>query len=94
VVAAVVAFMPVFLVTYYLNYRIVFRSLRSHREALLRYVGVTGIGFAINVGAIYVGSEVLGWWYGYSQLLSCVLVPISNFLLSRAWAFGDGVASH
>lgn len=93
-VAAAVAFVPVLLAIYYLNHRVVFQSRRSHREALLRYAAVTGFGFVINVGAIYVGSELLGWWYGYAQLLSCVLVPVSNFLLSRAWAFGDGVASH
>lgn len=94
VVAAAVAFVPVLLATYYLNHLVIFHSRRTHREALLRYVAVAGFGFVINVGTIYIGSELLGWWYGYAQLLSCVLVPVSNFLLSRAWVFGDGLDSN
>jgi putative flippase GtrA len=93
-IAATVAFFPGLLTTYYLNHRFVFLSRRSHREALPRYLAVTGLGFAINSSSIFIGSELLGWWYGYAQLPAIVLIPVSNFLLSRMWVFADGVASN
>ena len=88
-ISGAVAFIPVLMVSYYLNRRFVFRSRRSHREAIPRYLALTGVGFLINASVLYFGTEVLDWWYGHAQFLSFLLVPVGNFLLSRVWVFRD-----
>ena len=91
--SAAVAFLPMVLLNYFLNHRLVFCSLRPHTMVLPRYLAVAGIGYAMNIGTVYLCCEKLGWYYGYSQILVVLLVPLSNFLLFNLWAFGRAGAA-
>jgi putative flippase GtrA len=46
-------------------------------------------GLLLNTGMVYAMVEYLHWWYLTAQISVIFVVPISNFLLNRYWAFAS-----
>lgn len=74
-------------INYSLNYRYTFRSTRRHRESVLRFGVVAGIGLALNTLFMWLGVEVIGAHYLLSQIITTVLVLIWSFAGNRYWTF-------
>ncbi len=89
VIASILSFIPVLIISYWLSHRWVFRSKRDHRTASIRYLVVTGIGFLLNISIMYVTTHLLDWWYMYSQIVIFVSVAANNYLLNNYWTFGS-----
>jgi putative flippase GtrA len=85
---AVAGFIGALLVSYILNYRWSFDSSRPHVSSLWRYALVSVSGLVLNTTMVSAIVNYLQWWYLTAQLSVIWIVPISNFILNRYWAFG------
>ncbi len=77
------------LFSYTANSRWTFKESERSTSALIKYAVVSCAGLVLNLLILYLFDRVLGWWYGYGQITSIVLVPIHNFILNKTWAFKD-----
>ena len=87
VLASLLAFIPVFLVSYFVSYGWVFQSNDRHRNTFIRYSVATSIGLSLNLLIMYFTIYHLEWWYIYSQLCVFFVVGVNNYLINRYWAF-------
>ncbi len=76
-------------INYSLNYRYTFRSTRQHREAVMKFGVVAGVGLVLNTLFMWVGVELIGAHYLLSQLVTTLLVLIWSFAGNRWWTFGS-----
>lgn len=86
-VSSSVAFLIVCVENYVLHYRWTFDSSRAHVTTIPRFVFMNGVGFCINWGIMYVGVELLGRNYLFTQAVALVAVISWNFVLSSYWVF-------
>jgi len=55
--------------------------------ALLRYASGGGVCFAVNLGLLWLATEVWQWHYLAAMALSWFVVSILGFFLHRRWTF-------
>lgn len=89
VLASVAGFLAALSVSYVLNHYWTFESRRSPGSSFWRYLSVSLSGLLLNTGMVYVMVEYLHWWYLTAQISVIFVVPTSNFLLNRYWAFAS-----
>ena len=77
-------------VSYQINRAWTFRGGRRQDGRFWRYALVCLSGLAINAGLMLALVEGLHWHYMVAQLSVIFVVPVSNFVLSRHWAFDAG----
>ena len=68
-----------------------FRAGRYRHSTLARYVGVQGIGLALNLALLGLLVEVLGLGPVIAQLIAIPVVCTFTFLANRLWTFGGDV---
>jgi putative flippase GtrA len=90
VAGSVAGFCAALAVSYLINRAWTFRGGRRQNGRVWRYALVCLSGLAINTGMIVALVEGLHWPYLAAQLSVIFIVPISNFVLSRHWAFDAG----
>ncbi|WP_051507113.1 GtrA family protein [Saccharibacillus sacchari] len=86
-VGSTLGFILSLLFSYMANSRWTFRKSERSASALVKYTVVSCAGLLLNLLILFLFDRVFGWWYGYGQIASIVLVPIHNFILNKAWAF-------
>ncbi|CAM4398231.1 GtrA family protein [Saccharibacillus endophyticus] len=86
-VGSTLGFIFSLLFSYMANSRWTFRKSERSASALVKYAVVSCAGLLLNLLILFLFDRVFGWWYGYGQIASIVLVPIHNFILNKAWAF-------
>jgi putative flippase GtrA len=89
VFASTLGFLASVVVSYLLQWAWVFNSTRAVAQSFPRFLVVTGIGFALNLGVMAAGTWLLGFHYLPVQIVAFVLVPVSNYLLNGLWTFVD-----
>ena len=89
VYATVAGFVAALFISYVLNHYWTFQSQRRHGSSFWRYVLVCLSGLLLNTCMVFVMVEYLGWWYLSAQLCVILVVPMSNYLLNRYWAFAS-----
>ena len=87
VLASLLAFIPIFLVSYAVSYGWVFQSNDRHRNTFIRYSVTTAIGLSLNLLIMYFTIYHLECQYIYSQLGVFFIVGTNNYLINRYWAF-------
>lgn len=75
------------LVNYLLNYHVVFRSPRPHRETLPRFVLVAATGILLNIAVIAGLLRLFDLHYLLAQLAATGCVLGTGFLLNQSWTF-------
>lgn len=85
VFGAVIGFVGALLVSYGLNRHWTFRLHGTGRP--WRYAVVSLGGLMLNTALMYTLVKRFGWPYLPAQLSVVLIVPLSNFLLNRYWAF-------
>lgn len=73
--------------SYVLNRHWTFRTGRPGLHSAWRYALVCLGGLCVNTGLMVALVQALQWRYWVAQLSIIFIVPLSNFLLSRHWAF-------
>ena len=74
-------------VNYYLNYHFTFKSTRSHREALSRFMIVAAVGYVVNGLCMALFTETLHIQYLLAQVITTGIVLIWTFTGNRLWTF-------
>ena len=87
--ASIAGFLAALSVSYALNHYWTFESRRPHGSSFWRYLTVSLSGLLLNTGMVYAMVEYLHWWYLTAQISVIFVVPTSNFLLNRYWAFAS-----
>jgi putative flippase GtrA len=72
---------------YLMKYHWVFRSDEKHHVAGPKYAVVSASGLALNTLLMYLGTQVLGLYYLFAQVITTGLVLIWNFALNGLWTF-------
>src|SRR5688572_718744 len=90
VAGSVAGFCTALAVSYAVNRLWTFRAGRRRQGSFWRYALVCLGGLAVNTGLMVALVEGLGWPYLLAQLSVIFVVPVSNFVLSRHWAFDAG----
>lgn len=85
--ASVAGFAASVAVSFTLQYRWVFRSSAPLFTSFGRFLVVTVLGLLLNVLIMAVGVNGLKLHYLAVQFVAFAAVPISNYLLNRAWTF-------
>lgn len=75
------------LTIYLLNYFLVFKSTRRHRDALTRFLLVACLGVLLNGLILKQLTLVSDWHYLVLQVITTAIVFASNFALNRGWTF-------
>ncbi len=92
VVSAVAVFVLLSILVYVVNRSWVFESTRSHRSAFPRFVLVSVVGILLNATIMHATVHILHWWYVVGLGIATLVVPPTNFLLNRYWAFRQAPA--
>lgn len=87
VLSTTVGFLTSIAVSYLLQHWWVFRSAVPMHQAFPRFLLVTGAGLALNSLIMGFGIRVMVQHYLLVQLVAFAAVPVSNYLLNRAWTF-------
>jgi len=76
-------------IIYLLSYFMVFKSGRRHREAFARFLLIAVLGIVLNGLVFGALSRVLPWHYLVLQVVTTMIVFLSNFSLNRCWTFAS-----
>jgi putative flippase GtrA len=87
VLASFLSFIPVFILSYILSYKWVFKSDGSHKSTFVRFLTITLIGLMWNIFIMYTTIHWFDWHYIFSQFLVVTVVAINNFCLNYFWTF-------
>lgn len=77
------------LVNYVLSRRLVFASVRRHREALPRFLLVAASSLLLNAMLMFAMVETFGWHYLPSQVLTTALLLLWNYVANARWTFSS-----
>jgi putative flippase GtrA len=88
VIATLWGFLAAVAVSYILNRRYTFKSDRSHRSAVPRFLAVSTGGFILNGLVMWLLNESWGVQYLLAQVIATVIVLAWNFSANRWWTFG------
>lgn len=80
------------LATYAVNNLWSFGRARLSAASFTRYLGAQGLGFAFNLGLLWVMVDFLHWPHQAVQALAIVLVAALLFGLNRYWVFAPPAA--
>lgn len=75
------------LVNYQLGRRLVFRSLKPHREALAKFFTIAGIGLILNALLMALFTGTFGAPYLPAQILVTGLLVLWHYAGNAAWTF-------
>lgn len=76
-------------VAYTLNYRYTFRSDKRHVEALSKFMLVAAVGFLVNGVCMVALTEILGFHYLFSQIVTTAIVLVWTFSGNQFWTFRE-----
>ncbi len=86
--SAILSFVLVQSLSYYLNKRFTFRN-RSRQIAkqLAVFMLVNAIGFGVSLGLLVLLVEVFGWWYILARIVGMVIAINSNYFMHKRYTF-------
>lgn len=73
--------------SYLANHRWTFARRADHSSAAVRYVGMLGVGFALNAAVVWLLHNVLGLWYVAAQVFSTALGLFVNYVIASRWVY-------
>ena len=86
--AALIGYLAGGAVSYGLSRRHVFKSSRSHRAALIRFIGVMALGFLLTGGTMHLFVDGLSVAPPLARILTYAVVLAFNFVAHRFFTFG------
>ncbi len=76
-----------FFLSYYLNKKYNFKSNKSHREDLPKFIISMAISYILNLTLMVISYRVLNIDVYISQIIGGVIYTISGYILSKIWVF-------
>ncbi len=74
-------------VSYALNYRFTFRSAKSHKTAVMRFLVIYAVGMALNSLIVFCLVHTFTFHYFVAQIVATGIVLLWNFVGNKLWAF-------
>jgi len=59
------------------------------RKKIIRFIIAGGTAAIVNFSLLYFFTDILGFWYLLSSVLSFAISLFANFCLQKFWTFGD-----
>ncbi len=87
--AAVTGYIGGGFVSYALNRRFTYDTMRGHAAAAWRFTLVACGGLVLTWAFMALFSRLLGWYYLLAQLITTGLVLFWSFFAHKHWTFGD-----
>lgn len=84
--SSAISFIVMTIFSYLLNKKYTFGGVYSHSQ-FVKFSTVASLGFALNVGIMYVIVSVLSFHYFLGELVTVLVIPLINFLLNHYWTF-------
>lgn len=75
------------ILNYSLNYRFTFSSKERHRDAIVRFSVVAGLGLLLNYALMFVLVSILDFHYLLAQVQATVVVTLWNYFVNKVWTF-------
>ena len=86
--AAAISFIFAVINSYFLNKYWTFQNKNNqHAKQFIIFLLVSVIGLLINLGAMYVLTEWVGFWYLLSKAIAAIIVLFWNFLMNKYVTF-------
>ena len=76
---------------YILNYFLIFKSNKRHRETFSKFIAVATFSIIFNGIAMKALISISSWHYLSLQFIATGLVFVSNFILNRCWTFSSPI---
>ncbi len=76
-----------FFLSYYLNKKYNFKSNKSHREDLPKFIISMAISYILNLTLMVISYRVLNIDVYISQIIGGLVYTISGYILSKIWVF-------
>jgi putative flippase GtrA len=90
IVGSVTGFLVALILSYLLNAKWSFDQVsKDHRQTLVRYTAVSGIGLCLNTSIMFFLVNQMGMGYLQSQVAAAIVVPLHNFILNFYWTFKE-----
>lgn len=85
--ANLTAFCVAFCVAFVAHHRVTFRSARSYRAALVRFVCVGGLAYGASAALLYMLETYTALSPAWCVGLAASGIPVINYLAGRLWVF-------
>ncbi len=86
--SAILSFVLVQSLNYYLNKRFTFGDKsRKIVKQLATFMLVNAIGFGVSLGLLALLVEVFGWWYLLARMVGMVIAINSNYFMHKRYTF-------
>jgi len=63
----------------------------STLKQFAKFIIVGGIGTLINLGILYLFTDIFGYFIIFSEILAFIVVSINNFILNKVWTFKENL---
>jgi len=74
-------------VSYFGNALVTFRRPALHGPQFARFMAISLVGLAINLGLVFAGTRLLGWPLWQALIPVVLVVPAATFVMAKFWAF-------
>lgn len=86
--ALTIVFVGAVTTSYLANKRFTFSHPGDVKRTYAKFWVMYGACYVVNLGSMYVGSDVLGYKHQFVQLAFVVVAAPALFLIQRVWVFG------
>ncbi|HUO11686.1 MAG TPA: GtrA family protein [Caulobacteraceae bacterium] len=76
-------------ISYFGNSLLTFRRPPLHGPQIVRFMTISLFGLVVGLGAVFVGSHLMGLPFWQAEIPVVVLVPAATFVMSKFWAFRE-----
>jgi putative flippase GtrA len=90
IIASALAYITSFMLSFFANHHIVFKSKESISKTVVRFALVSAFVFALTTSIMYLTVDVFNISYLYGIVVVLVIIPLSNFLINLCWTFKEG----
>ncbi len=85
--SSIISFSLSALLNYWLNFHFTFKSNKSHKEALPKFLIIALIGLLINTCVFMLSIKYLGVYYLVAQIIATAVTLVWNFTVNNLWTF-------
>jgi len=89
VLATTLGFIVGALINYQLNYKITFKSNKSHYETMIKFFTIAILGGVLNSFLMFSGLKFTPLNYFIIQIMATIIVLTLNFVFNKIWTFSE-----
>jgi len=84
--ASIMGFTLSLIISYFINLKWTFKN-NNNLSTFIKYITVSLSGLFLNMAIMYIFVHLLNVWYVIAQIVTVIIVPISNYSFNKYWAF-------